>query len=273
MAKGQVTLRGRFSPGTVVALVKVRDETVLRAQGGKTLERKKVDKDGVVTFDAEVGARYFITGIQDGFPVQVRARGRAADDPAEVLEGNPVTYERLKLADGSFVDTPPDKVDAKDLPPFDASPNLDQRQIAGDVPQRSATPRGTAHPVDVGESVPYRRQEDVPDEAAQRSDTATGQASVIDDGPQSQEDVPDGVWQRSDTPKGYSTILPTQGPVAAQQEKESSEAKDKRGEPGKAAAYPLGKPKADPKAKKAAEADHKAEAKAEKAEEKAAAKK
>jgi hypothetical protein len=61
-----VTLRGRFSPGTLVALVQVRQEA-LRAEGGKTVEEKFVDEDGLVRFTSGVedGGYYFIVGVRE----------------------------------------------------------------------------------------------------------------------------------------------------------------------------------------------------------------
>ena len=71
------------------------------------------------------------------------------------------------------------------------------------------------------------------------SDTETGRATRIAVGPQRQEDVPTGVWQRSHTPTGVATVIPGGGAVQAQEMKESSLAKEMRGEPGRAAAEPL----------------------------------
>ena len=70
------------------------------------------------------------------------------------------------------------------------------------------------------------------------SDTPIGRATRIAVGPQRQEDVPAGVPQRSCTPTGVATPIPGGGPVEAQQWKESSLAKEMRGEPGRAATEP-----------------------------------
>jgi hypothetical protein len=42
---GQVTLRGRFSAGTVVRLVRVAHEGVLRAEGGEEVDVQTAEKD------------------------------------------------------------------------------------------------------------------------------------------------------------------------------------------------------------------------------------
>lgn len=238
MASARVALNGRFRPGTQVRLVKVRDERALRSEGGETVGTAKVDSDGLVKFTSgvEVGARYFIVGQVDGQPLEVRARGRAADDPAEVLEQAPVSTDRVRLSDGSWLDETPERVKA---PSMEVGPAPSQQQVPAGTVQRSDTPRGTAHPLDPAEPAPYPRQEDVPDGTVQMSDTETGRAAPIIESVQRQEDVPSGVVQRSDTPTGVATPIPVGNAVAAQQDRESSLAKAARGEPVRAAAEPL----------------------------------
>lgn len=105
--KGQVTLRGRFRAGSVVKLVKVADERVLRAEGGTVaVAEATVDEDGLVRFTegVEVGARYLIVGQVDGEPVQVRARGNAVGDDNSVLAQAPIQPDRQKLSGGQFAD-------------------------------------------------------------------------------------------------------------------------------------------------------------------------
>jgi hypothetical protein len=99
----QVTLRGRYSPGTVVQLVKVAGAHVLRtAPGDEVVEEKKVGKDGAVQFSkgVEKDGRYFVRGYQDGFPLEVRVRGRAEADDSEVLAQDPVGYDEVRTRDG-----------------------------------------------------------------------------------------------------------------------------------------------------------------------------
>lgn len=99
----QVTLRGRFSPGLRVQLVKVAGAHVLRTSpADEVLETKAVEEDGSVQFSkgVEDGCRYFVRGYQDGFPLEVRVRGRSEADDSEVLALPPVGYDEVKTRDG-----------------------------------------------------------------------------------------------------------------------------------------------------------------------------
>lgn len=235
--KGQAKLAGRFPPGTKVALIEVRDERALRSEGGRTVERKKVGDDGTVTFSkgVTVGGRYFLVGVVNGQPLEVRITGRAQADDGAVVAQAPVTTDRGRLGDGSFVDEPPEQ--HQDPGPLAVGPALGQHQVPKGTVQRSDTPRGTAHPVDVDDQEPVRRQEDV-NGPVQMSDTETGEASEILVGPQRQEDVPSSVVQRSSTATGVATPIPS-GAVEAQRLAESSQARESRGDRTRAAADPL----------------------------------
>lgn len=233
---GKVRLSGRFSPGTSVELVKVEHAGVLTGAGGEVVDSARVGKDGTVEFSAEVGARYFIRGINDGFPLEVRVTGRESSDVNSENAQAPVQGDRVKLSDGSFLDEAPERVDP---PRLEAAPHLAQQMVPKGTPQRSDTPRGSAHPLDPSEPAPLASIADKAKGQALMSDTDLGSLHPAEVGAQRQEDVPAGTWQRSDTPTGVATPLPSGGAVAAQAEKESSEAKAKRGEPGKAAASPL----------------------------------
>jgi hypothetical protein len=246
-SKGVVTLNGRFRPGTEVRLVKVRDETVLRSEGGEEVGTAKVDKHGQVKFDAEPGARYFIVGHIDGFPVEVRARGNKADDDNSTLAQAPIAYTRVKLADGSFADERPEKRDAG-FGGVGPAPSLDQ--VPAGTPLRSDTGRGYAHPVDSEELAPYPPQSEFEGEE-QRSATPEGQATPVGHQvPVSQEDVKEGTLQRSDTELGVATPIPAGDAVQAQEVRESAETKASVGEPVKAAAAPLDAAKARKRAAK-----------------------
>lgn len=257
-SKGQVTLRGRFSPGDVVTLVRVAGPHVLRSEGGEEIETQTVteEKDaprvGYVRFSkgVEVGARYFIRGLTSGVPLEIRVTGRDGDDPSEVFEQAPVMPDRQRLTDGSFVDERPTKESA---PNVSVGPANIAHVSKGTV-LRSDTPRGEAHPLDPEERAPKRSQEDVKKGAVQMSDTrpreadgvevgAGGEAAELVVGPQRQEDVPKGVVQRSSTPTGVSTVIPGGDAVEQAQARESSFAKETRGEPVRAAAEPLDAPK------------------------------
>lgn len=253
-SSGQVTLRGRFSPGDVVTLVRVDGEHVLRSEGGEEIETQTVgeEKDvpgvGYVRFskDVEVGARYFIRGLTDGVPIELRIRGRDKDDPSEVFEQAPIRPDRTRFSDGSFIDSPPTKESAPDI----LAGQADIRHVKKGTVLRSDTPRGSAHPVDVDEKVPKRRQEDVAKGTVQMSDTRPrevdgqtvgggGEATELVIGPQRQEDVPKGVVQRSATPTGVATPIPAGDAVQQAKDRESSFAKETRGEPVKASADPI----------------------------------
>jgi hypothetical protein len=253
---GQVTLRGRFSVGSVVTLTRVAGEGTLRAEGGEDVETKTVvEEDGVprvgfVRFSkgVEPGARYIIHGINDGVPLQIRARGRESGDPAEVLEQPPVQPDRTRLSDGSWSDEAPTKESAPDV----LAAQADLRHVPRGTQLRSDTPRGSAHPVDPGRPEPVRRQEDVKEGTPQMSDTRPrevdgrpvvgaggGEATELLVGPQRQEDVPEGVPQRSSTPTGTAQVIPAGDAVRQAGVRESSQARESRGDWTRAGAEPL----------------------------------
>jgi hypothetical protein len=235
-SKAGVTLRGRFSPGTTVELVEVKDGSVLRSEGASVIDRKQVDREGVVGFTVgvTVGGYYFIRGQQGGFPLEVRVRGKADADDSAGFQA-PIVPERQRLTDGSFLDDPPVGSD----PGFAGVGPAPATHQARGVQLRSATPRGYAHPVGKDERAPYPAQEDVKKGVQQRSDTPTGQATPIaHQAPNSQADVKAGTQQRSATPLGYATPIPDGDAVDAQRERESADSKASVGEPGKVAANP-----------------------------------
>jgi hypothetical protein len=254
MAKqGSVRLSGRFKPGTRVALHKAPDgERSLRPGAGEPLDVQKVNKDGEVSFTSgvEVGERNFAVGHVAGHYLQVRLTGREKGEESSVVTQPPVGPDRLRHADGTYVDEAPEQ--HQDPPKIEVGPHLGQHQVPKGVVQRSDTPRGSAHPVDPAELAPYRSQADVPKGTVQMSDTPPskdelgreingGRATEIVQSVQRQEDA-NGVLQRSDTPHGVATPMQTD-PVKAQLHKESAAAKESRGEPGRAAAEPLEQPK------------------------------
>lgn len=229
--RAQVTLNGRFPAGARVALVEVSGENVLRSQGGKTIARKKVDDDGRVQFTTgvKVGARYFVVGRINGVHTEVRVTGRKPADDNAGLAQEPVRPDRTTT--GIQVSPVPEGSEPV------GGMRLAQEQVGDDVPQRSATATGTAHPVDPDERGPY------PDQASelyssgkvpQRSDTAAGMATPIADVPQRQEDIPNDVPQRSSTRTGVATPLPPGNGVEAVRGIESTFAKAAAGEPSQA---------------------------------------
>lgn len=237
-----------------MTLTRVAGEHVLRPGGGEEIEVKTVTEEdgaprvGFVRFSkgVEVGARYFIHGLVDGRPLEVRARGRAKDDPNEVFEQPPIAPDRMRLADGSWSDEAPTKESAPDI----LAAQADIRHVRKGTVLRSDTPRGEAHPLDPEERAPKRTQDDVDDGAVQMSDTRRrevdgqvvgggGEATELVLGPQRQEDVPKGMVQRSDTPTGVATPIPAGDAVQQALDRESSFAKETRGEPVRASAEPI----------------------------------
>ena len=151
MAKqGAVRLAGRFKPGTRVRLVKVRDERVMRSEGGREVATGTVGDDGVIEFGegVEVGARYFACGYVDGTYLEVRLRGRDRDDDAVNAQA-PVGIDRVRLSDGSFLDSPPEQHQETGLP--EGAVHRGQHQVPEGVVQRADSPRGQAYPIEKGE--------------------------------------------------------------------------------------------------------------------------
>jgi hypothetical protein len=118
---GQVTLRGRFSVGSVVTLTKVAGEHV--AGGGR---RGRRDEDGGEEDGApRVGFVRFSKGVEPGRGTSFtgsttgcRCRsgcGPEADDPSEVLEQAPILPDRTRMSDGSWSDEAPTKESAPDV--------------------------------------------------------------------------------------------------------------------------------------------------------------
>lgn len=237
--QGRVRLAGRFPAGTDVTLVRVRDESVLRSQGGEAVGTATVKKDGTVEFSdgVDVGGRYFVTGYVDGEFREVRARGNAADGSATVLEQPPVGPDRVRLTDGAWADEVPER----ERPPkaVQVAPAPRQNQVPKGQVQRSDTARGYAHPSDPRETLPYPRQEDVKAGTVQMSDTERGMATPVADTPERQDQVPAGVVQRSATPLGVATPIPGVSAVDEMEARESSTGKAMRGQPVRVAAEPL----------------------------------
>lgn len=80
---GVVVLAGLFPAGSVVNLVRVEDERVLRAEGGDQVDARVVDAAGNVGFDGLViGDRFFACGYSQGRPLEVRCIAQDADAPS-----------------------------------------------------------------------------------------------------------------------------------------------------------------------------------------------
>jgi hypothetical protein len=240
-AKGTATLRGRFPAGQRVELVKVKGENVLRTSpSDKVVATKTVDENGEVSFPAEAGSRYFIRGVVNGVPREVRITGQKKGDESAVLSQPPVGNDEVKLGSGKTLAEHAEE--KEDVPAIEVQPAAKQSH-ARDQLQRSSTPLGYATPVTPDEIQPHGRQEDEADgKNLQRSDTKTGQKTLIPDGsvPEKQEDADDGkLLQRSDTPHGVTTPIPAGDATQATFLRDAQVSKDLGGtEPNKAAARP-----------------------------------
>jgi hypothetical protein len=87
-----------------------------------------------VTFDTgvELGARYIAVGVRDRHPVEVRARGKQADDETPQPPLSPDRPHRLRRP----IDQPTAETSAR------------RQEDVNGVAQRSDTPTGIATPVD-----------------------------------------------------------------------------------------------------------------------------
>jgi len=89
--EGCVVVAGVFPAGTVCTLVKVPDETVLRSEGGEVKGVRTADASGLVGFDGMgPGDCFFVTGYVNGEYLEVRAKGRTAQEVNEFLSQPPV---------------------------------------------------------------------------------------------------------------------------------------------------------------------------------------
>lgn len=102
---GQVTLRGRFTPGSRVRLVKVAGPEVLTPSASdEVVESKTVGEDGCVRFSkgVEVDGRYFISGYVNGTPLNVRVRGNTAEYEDSLPVQDPVQPDPVRHRDGTL---------------------------------------------------------------------------------------------------------------------------------------------------------------------------
>lgn len=142
--KGAAKLRGRFPAGTKVRLVEVEGAHVLRpGPQHQTVDEQEVDKDGTLEFKSlDMEKRYFAVANVHGQPVEARLTPREDADGGALSGYEPLAmYDRVKLADGSFVDEPPDQ---NQKPDVDGATWLGQHQVPKGTLQRSDTPRGAA---------------------------------------------------------------------------------------------------------------------------------
>ena len=128
---GKVVFAYRFDPGTPVALHEV-EPTSLRVEDGlhEIVGRKKVPDSGVVTFSGAREYGYYIaTGLVDGHPTQLRARGVDAEG-ARVLEqaAPPVGWSPVKF--GTQGASEPARIDPPGIVAEDVKPGLVEKLAA-----------------------------------------------------------------------------------------------------------------------------------------------
>jgi hypothetical protein len=156
---GGLKMTGRFPPGTRVRLTKSAGPHQMRpGPGDEEVDAQTVDDDGTLEFSGtEPGERYFATGYVRGQPIEARLTGRADPDDGFLAGYEPIRTERQKLADGTWADEPIKRAD-HDQQEVEGATWLAQDQVGEDVPQRSATIRGSATPVSDAEREWARRQ-------------------------------------------------------------------------------------------------------------------
>jgi hypothetical protein len=114
---GKLSLRGRFTPGDTVRLVKVDGPHVMRpGPNDETVDEQRVDKDGTLQFSkgVSVGERYFAVGTVNGQPLEVRLTGRTEDDPGHLAGYEPVSPDRARVGiggTGGWADEPQPRQD------------------------------------------------------------------------------------------------------------------------------------------------------------------
>jgi hypothetical protein len=115
---GVVVVAGQFPAGSVVRLVRVADERVLRAEGGEEVDVRIVDAAGNVGFDQgiAVGDRFFAVGYAGGVPLEVRCTGQDADEVGATRLQPPIQPVQGTIGTQSA----PQQVPAP-LPPADTS--------------------------------------------------------------------------------------------------------------------------------------------------------
>jgi hypothetical protein len=158
-SSGGLKMTGRFPPGTRVRLTKSAGPHQMRpGPGDEEVDAQTVDDDGMLEFSGtEPGERYFATGYVRGQPIEARLTGRADPDDGFLAGYEPIRTERQKLADGTWADEPIKRAD-HDQQEVEGATWLAQDQVGEDVPQRSATIRGSATPVSDAEREWARRQ-------------------------------------------------------------------------------------------------------------------
>lgn len=212
----RVVLRGRFPVGSRVELVEVAGGHVMRSEGGKVLDDAEVrEVDGVaeVRFEGRKvkdGGYFFVRGYTRDGLIDVRIRGRSDDDEGGPVGQAPQGPVPVTLADGTRLDAegvPTHYADGSEIERAKSGLGPRQQDVPGDVLQRSDTPLGAATVIPQREKSPYPAVDEM--KGLKASDTPEGEA-VRAQQTAGQGDVPEGVQQMSDTPLGVAVPVPAQ---------------------------------------------------------------
>lgn len=276
-AKAQITLRGRFPAGESVRLVRRVSDSYTE---GPAVKRAKVSKDSVLEFKGlEHLSKWWAVAEIDG---QVRAVAVTAKDPALLGDAGLAATRAATAAQfrGQAQAQADQARKAAEKDPLAASPALGgpdpTRQIVTgprgsgnaraqqDGPVKLTRPDGTADstfsgfmsakPSDAvpGEPQPHPRQEDAGD-AAQRSNTLTGQATPVAEPLPRQDEEPfdaGKVAQRSDTPQGTAVPKPEGEPVPSGRQEDVPESVPQRSNTPRGEAVPVPGARTAPSPKK-----------------------
>jgi hypothetical protein len=217
MANAQVTIRGRFPAGASVGLYDRVGDFFTPAGLGNAVKTAKVSDQGEATFKGlDEGGRYWVAAHVGGqwrhAAVTAKAppsRRRAAQRPT----GPQAAQTRAQAQAGREIITGPRNTRNTRVRGVHQGP----AQSFAHPQVGKPTPQGKRE----AEPAPAPRIEDVAKGTPLASDTATGEAVIVD--PKAplpgtkQEDVPKRTQQESDTPHGTATILPEK-PVETQEE-------------------------------------------------------
>jgi hypothetical protein len=289
--QARVRVTGGFSPGTKVGLApRYGDRFNIRT--ARAVDTQTVDAASTVEFTGlPEGERFWIYSIdqddrralaavakteQPGkqrlTDTEIRDRLAQTAAPNRLQRGNTVTNPATRTKtvtqfagglDAHESVGGQTKAADRELEP---QPRLRQED-ARNVPQRSATLTGSAHPVEAGEPQPRPRQEDF-QEVPQRSATPAGEATPILVKPETQEDARR-LHQRSATEEGEAVPKPEGDPVhqsltrdasvvqAATEQRDEPEPASKAGDQRKKRPVQSGVKKASQKASETAQASRK----------------
>ncbi len=151
---GVVCVAGVFGAGSVVTLIQVPDERVLRPEGHEVIGQRIVDDAGNVGFDGlEVGGRYFVTGYVNGTYTLCRCLGVEAGAPDSELAQPPIqpTPQSIGTQEAKDVVVPPALPDgaadlATGVPPA-ADPANPSTTPEADEPGEHELPADEVEPV------------------------------------------------------------------------------------------------------------------------------